>query len=221
MFNLVIAMAEVSETGKRVFYTLFLIIIILLALISFIGGLILFVMKRQGEMFDREIYDAVTHKTVKNEKHFLKYAIKKNNVIFFERSLIPVLLIIVAVVVLLVYQLVTENPNYNPWSVENGFGSLLFIWDFSTIFTLNPGGSTGLLVNWPALTHSPTFDINYWCGYLCGTFFIVGGLWYLFNVQGLIARSVRILHLKKNVFEKSLKDFNFYNVKKKEEKKLD
>lgn len=197
-----------SENIKRVLYTIFLLLIIVLAFLSLIGSVIIFITKKQGELLDREIYDPVKHNVIKSEKHFLKYATKKSNLIFFKKSAIPVLLILVGAIVLIVYDAVNKDWSYNPMSVENGFGSLLFIWDFSTIIKINPEGVIGMVINWPELVHSPTFNIEYWCGYVSGTFFIVGGLWYLFEVQGLIGRLFRIFKLKRSIFDKSLENFN-------------
>lgn len=212
MMGLVIAMAEqVSENSKRVLYTLLLVFIILLALISLIGSAIVAVTKAQGKLLDREVYDPVKRRVVKDKEHFMRYAIKKNNRMFFEQSSLPLLIILIGVAVLFGFYIIGDNWGYNPWSMEEGFGSLLFTWDFSTILTLNPEMGAGLLINWPQLTHTPTFDINNWCGYVCGSCFIVGGAWYLFTVQGLMGRTFRIFHLRNSVFEKSLEDFKFYD----------
>ena len=85
---------------------------------------------------------------------------------------------------------------------------VLITWDFSTIIQVNPGGSAGVLVNWPQVSHSPTFDIHNWCGYIVCLCWLVGGFWYLYCVQGLMGRTLRILHLKKTMFDKSLENYN-------------
>jgi len=196
-----------SENSKRVLYTLFLILIIALALLSFIGWIIITVTKYQGELVDREISDPLRQRVIKTEEHFMKYAIKKNNLLFFEQSSLPLLIVLIGVAVLMLFYIIGDNWGYNPWNMDTGFGSLLFTWDFSTIITINPSMGAGILINWPQVTHSPTFDINNWCGYVCCSCYLVGGLWYLYTVQGLIGRTLRILHLKRKMFDKSLEDF--------------
>ena len=210
MNNLLLAFAQVnSENTKRVLYVVFLIFIILLALLSLIGSIIIRVTKYQGELLDREISDPIRKcRIIKDQKHFTKYAIKKNNLLFFKQSSIPLVIVFSGVIIYLLYCIIGENWGYNPWSIENGFGSLLFTWDFSTIITVNPGGATGVLINWPQLSHTPTFDIRYWCGYISCICWLVGGLWYLYTVQGLMGRTFRILHLRKKMFDKSLENFN-------------
>ena len=210
MINLVFAFAQTnSENTKRVLYTIFLIFIIALALLSLIGATIMRVMNYQGRLLDREISDPIKKcRLVRDQKHFMDYATKKNKLMFFKEASIPMLIMIAGVVLLIIYYAVTDNWSYNPWSMENGFGSLLITWDFSTIFTLNPNGAAGLLVNWPEISHAPSFDIHNWCGYLTCTAWLVGGIWYLYCVQGMVARMFRILRLKKTIYEKSLENFN-------------
>lgn len=211
MINLLLAFAaEInSENTKRALYIAFLLLIIILALLSLIGALVIRITKYQGSLLDREISDPIKKcRLIKDQKHFMKYATKKNRLIFFKQSAIPLAIVFGGVAILLLYYIITDNWSYNPWSVENGFGSLFFTWDFSTIITVNPGGATGVLVNWPQVSHYPTFDIHNWCGYISCTAWLVGGLWYLYTVQGLIGRTLRILHLRKSMFEKSLENFN-------------
>ena len=210
MINFVTAFAEVNnENAKRVLYTIFLILIIALALLSLIGSTILKITHYQGKLLDREISDPIKKcKLIQDQKHFMKYATKKNRIIFFKESLIPVSIILGGVAILIIYYLVTDNWTYNPWSMENGFGSLLLTWDFSTVFQLNPNGAAGLLVNWPQISHVPSFSIHNWCGYITVICWLVGGLWYLYCVQGFVGRTFRIIRLKKTIYEKSLENFN-------------
>lgn len=210
MRNLVFAFAAEggSENTKRVLYTIFLILIIVLAILSLIGGIITKVTKYQGELLDREISDPIRKcRIVREEKHFYKYAKKKNKLIFFKEAAIPLLIICSGVATLLLYVIIGEHWDYNPWSMEDGFGSLLITWDFSTIVKVNPGDSAGVLINWPEVSHVPTFDIKNWCGYISCLCWLIGGFWYLYAVQGLMGRTYRILHLKKKMFDKSLEDF--------------
>ena len=210
MIRFITAFAEVNnENAKRVLYTLFLILIIALALLSLIGSIILKSLDNQGRLLDREISDPIKKcRLIQDQKHFMKYSVKKNKILFFKQSLKPMAIILIGIAVLITYYLVTENWSYNPWSMENGFGSLLITWDFSTIFQLNPAGTSGLLVNWPQISHAPSFDIHNWCGYVTCLCWLVGGVWYLWAVQGLMGRTFRILKLKKTIYEKTLENFN-------------
>lgn len=210
IFAAVAASAQVSnENTKRVLYTLFLIVIIALAFLSFIGSVLIRVTKHQANYLDRNISLPIKRvKVITDQKHFCRYAFKKNRLIFFKEASAPIIIMLVGVIVLMLYYIIGDKWGYNPWNMDTGFGSLLFTWDFSTIITVNPGGAAGILFNWPELTHSPTFDIHNWCGYICCTCWIIGGCWYLYIVQGLMGRTARIFHLRKTIFDDSLENFN-------------
>ena len=102
----------------------------------------------------------------------------------------------------------TENWSYDPWSIEEGFGSLFPFWDFSKIFQVNVQGTVGLLINWPTLTHAPTFLIENWCGYLCCLAWLTGGVWYIYATIGLIGRHFRGRELANKMY--TLGGFNLY-----------
>lgn len=210
MIRIISAFAEVSnENAKRVLYTLFLILIIVLALLSLIGSTILKIMNYQGKLLDREISDPIKKcRLVQDQKHFMKYAVKKNKILFFKDALLPVSIILLGVAILMLYYLIGDYWDYNPWNMETGFGSLLITWDFSTIIQKSPEGTTGILINWPQISHAPSFSIHNWCGYITCTCWLVGGFWYLYCVQGLMGRTFRILRLKKTIYDKSLENFN-------------
>lgn len=210
MPSLLFAFAQLTtENTKRVLFILFLIIIIVLAILSVIGGGILRLINHQGRMLDRHISDPIRKcRIVKDQKHFVRYASKKNKILFFHEALPPVCILLGATLFLILYYAIGDKWGYNPWSMDTGFGSLLITWDFSTIIRINPDGYTGVLINWPKISHSPTFDIHNWCGYIVGTAYLVGGLWYLYTVQGYVARFFRIMRLRRTMFDKSLDDFN-------------
>lgn len=210
MTNLLFAFAQINaENTKRIFYIIFLILIIALVVLSVIGYGIIRLTNHQGKMLDRAIHDPIKKcRIIKDQKHFMRYAIKKNKLLFFHQAMIPVLIMLGGTVILLLYCAIGDKWGYNPWSMNDGFGSLLITWDFSTIITINPGDAKGILINWPKISHVPHFDIHNWCGYIVGICYLVGGLWYLYTVNGLIGRTLRILHLRKTIFEKSLEGFN-------------
>ena len=67
---------------------------------------------------------------------------------------------------------------------------------------------------WPQLYEEigyPQFVAEAIPSYLAVLGIAVGGLWYLFQVQALIARSLRINSLCDSIFEKSLEGFNINN----------
>jgi len=208
-----ISFIQLSESDKRVLIGVLLIFIIVLILVWWIGYLIARLMKYSGKKIDNHVSDVVTNFVITDPKHFRKYAHKKNWRIFFKRAKIPVLIILVGSAVLLVKEII-DGFTYNPFNKETGFASLLFLWEsipedsYTEVWFL----PFKVLKQLPPPTHTPTFVPEAWAGYIFVTCLIVGGIWYLIDVSGLIARGIRIRKLSDTIFSKDLDNFNQNNV---------
>ena len=109
-------------------------------------------------------------------------------------------------IVLLIRDIATKDFAYNVVEHnQTGFGTLLFVWDFSGCFKRD---GISLVLNWPALINTPHFEVNAIVSYIFMTSMIVGGIWYLIALQSLIARTIRMYYISTKVFEKSLDGFN-------------
>lgn len=211
MFNLLTFAEQQSDTGKRILYIVLILVIVALALLSLIGWCLVTFTKYRGSKLDEEIAPAVRTGIITDGKEFRKYYPKKNILMFYKDALAPVLIILGGTLLYIIFMAATENWSYNPWSQDEGFGSLFFTWDFSKIFQVNVNGTVGLLINWPETTHSPEFKIENWCGYLSCTAWIVGAVWYLYAIIGLIGRHFRGRSLAKQIYSVG-KDFNIYDA---------
>ena len=204
-FNFLI---QLTETDKRILIALFLVLILVFVLIGLLGSLIIRTMKYQGKKCDTLVSDAVTWKVIKDPKHLRKYARKKNARHFLKQAWIPVLFIIIAVVTIVIHNIINKNWAYNPFNLEDGFGTLFFIWDFenpdvyTTVFGLK------VLAKWPDLIRGPEPSLAAIYAYIAIPFFVVGVIWYLVVAQAYLARTIRAHRLSKQVFEKSLEGFN-------------
>lgn len=199
---------QLSENDKRIIIALCIAIILLFVLIGFLGSLIVKTMKWQGKKCDTLVSDVVTNRIVTTPHQLRVYARKKNSRYFIKQAWIPVVLIIVGVLIIIIRDIVKQNWAYNPFNTEDGFGTLLFIWNFqdpdsyTTVFGLK------LLAKWPPLSNEPHFVVEAICAYISVPLVIVGGLWYLVAAQAYLARTMRAHKLAKQVFEKSLEGFN-------------
>ena len=202
MFNVFISL---SENDKRLIFAILLVLILVIVLIGYIGFLVTRVMKWQGKKLDTLVADAVVTRVITDKHHFIRYARKKNWRLFFKQSYIAILLMIFAVVMLIIRDAVYKDFSYNPFNKDNGFGSLLFLWDFSVCFKKE---GISLVVNWPKLVNTPHFVLDAWGGYLFVIFITIGGIWYLVALQSLIARTLRMYKLSTTAFEKTLEGFN-------------
>ena len=198
---------QLSETDKRVLFALLIIFILLVVIIAYIGYLINVVMKRQGKRIEQYVSDVVFTRVITDPKHFKQYARKKNWQIFYKKSKWPILLVAAAFILLLVYE-IFNNFAYNPFSSENGFGTLLFSWDFADPELYQTFFGIKLISKWPALSNTPHFVAEAWCGYIFVPLFLIGVIWYLGCVQALIARYLHISKLSESIFSKNLENFN-------------
>ena len=198
---------KLSENDRRIIIALLFAIIILFVLIGLLGSLVVRIMKWQGKKCDALINEVVVNRIVTTPRQLKSYARKKNSRYFIKQAWVPVILITVGVILLVIHNAVFKNWKYNPFNTNDGFGTLLFAWDFGHIFT-KPETGTGILVNWPKLINEPHFESKALFSYFIVPCFTVGGLWYFFIAQGYLARTMRAHKLAKTVFDKSLDNYN-------------
>ena len=197
---------SLSENDKRLIFALLLVFILVFVLIGYIGFLITRVMKWQGKKLDHVVADPVVTRVITDKKHFKRYARKKNWRLFFKQSYIGVLILLTGGLVLLFRDIFTHDFAYQVFDHKTtGFGTILFVWDFSSCFKFQSGS---LVLNWPVLINTPHLVAEAWASYIFVTCLIVGGLWYLIALQALIARTIRMYHLSTSAFEKTLEGFN-------------
>ena len=196
---------SLSENDKRFLFAILLVFIIVLVLIGYIGYLVTRIMKWQGKKMDTLVADPVITRVITDKHHFISYARKKNWRLFFKQSYIGILILLFGVIMLLIRDGVYKDFSYNPFNTKDGFGSLIFVWDYSVCFK-REGAS--LIVQWPKLINTPHFEIKAWGGYLFAISLFVGGAWYLVALQSLIARTFRMYSLSNTAFEKTLNGFN-------------
>ena len=202
MFSLI----ALSENDKRLIFALLIVLILVFVLIGYIGFLITRVMKWQGKKLDSLVADPVMTHVITTKRHFYRYARKKNWRLFFKQAAIGVLIMLTGATVLLIRNLVMKDFAYNVFDHhKTGFGTLLFVWDFSGCFKRD---GISLILNWPVLINTPHFSVEAIVSYIFMTSMIVGGIWYLVALQSLVARTIRMYTVSTKVFEKSLEWFN-------------
>lgn len=194
-----------SENDKRLIFAILIVLILVFVLIGYIGFLVTRVMKWQGKKLDTIVADPVITRVITDKHHFIRYARKKNWRLFFKQSYVAILIMLLAVIILIVRDAIYKDFSYNPFNKDNGFGTLLFVWDFSVCFKRE---GISLILNWPALVNTPHFVIEAWGGYLFVILSLIGGVWYLIALQSLIARTIRMFQLSTSAFEKTLEGFN-------------
>lgn len=195
-----------SENDKRLIFAILLIFILVFVVIGYIGYIITRIMKWQGKKLDHVVADPVITRVITDKKHFKRYARKKNWRLFFKQSYIAVLILLTGSLVLLFRDIFTHDFAYQVFDHKTtGFGTILFIWDFSKCIQFQSGS---LILNWPVLINTPHLVAEAWASYIFVICLIVGGVWYLIALQSLISRTIRMYQLSTSAFEKTLEGFN-------------
>lgn len=203
-----IFLIQLTETDKRIIIALCLVLILVFVLIGLLGSLIIRTMKYQGKKCDTLVSDVVVNKIVKTPKQLKKYARKKNSRYFLKQAWIPVLFIIIGVVTIVIHNAINKDWTYNPFNSTDGFGTLLFLWDFKDPDSYTIVFGIKVLAKWPPLYHEPKPVIEAIYSYIAVPFLVIGSIWYLVVAQAYLARTIRMHKLSKQVFEKSLDGFN-------------
>ena len=203
-----IILVQLTENDKRIIIARCLVVILVFVLIGLIGSLIIRTMKWQGKKCDTLISDVVTNRIVTTPFQLRKYARKKNVRHFIKQAWIPLLIILVGALVYIIHNIVYNNWAYNPFNYNDGFGTLLFIWDFNDPDSYAVVFGIKLLAKWPPLINQPHVTVDAIWSYFAVPLVIIGFLWYLVVAQAWLARTIRAWKLSKQVFEKSLEGFN-------------
>lgn len=201
---------QLTENDKRLIFAFFLILILVFVIIGVIGYLVVRVMKAQSVRIDDKVYDVVTTRVITEKKEFKKYAHRKNWHMFYKSAQIPIIILLCAGLCVLIHYIVNNFDGTSLFDARKGFSTLLFLWDYEGTPTTSVMGVT-VWSEWPKLYEdigSPQFVLQALPSYLAVPGFAIGVIWYLVEVQALIARGLRIRKLSNQVFAKSLEGFN-------------
>lgn len=199
---------KLSENDKRIIIAICLVIILLFVLIGVIGSIVVRTMKWQSKKCDTLVSDVVVNHIVTTPHQLRVYARKKNARYFIKQAWIPILLILAGVLIIIIHNAVTKNWSYNPFNTDDGFGTLLFVWNFKDPDSYTKVFGITVMASWPPLANEPHFVVEALASYFAVPLVIVGACWYLVVAQAYLARTLRAYKLSKQVFEKSLDGFN-------------
>lgn len=199
-----ISFIKLTENDKRLIIVLLLIIILLFVIAGYVGLLVRKIMKIQAKKADDMLHDVVAAGVITSEGKLLRFGIRKNWRVFFKYSWIPFLIILFSLSLLLFYCIFSGNWSYNIWDYEKeGFNTLFFIHDWGHFFE---SSSEGFSITWPKLISSPHLSADAWVSYIFVPGMVIGGAWYLFEVQGYIARAFKIYKLSRTAFRKTMEN---------------
>ena len=195
-----------TENDKRILISLGILLILLFVIVGYIGLLVERIMKHQAKKAGTMMHDVVAAKVITTEKEFKKFGKKKNRRLFAKQALIPVSILFVALIIYIIYGAISHNWGLKLFDYKEGFGSLLFLWDFSDPNIYVEFFGMKIIGKWPPILNTPHWVANAWASYIIVPCIFIGGIWYLVVVQAHIARTFRLRKLAKTVFNPTLDD---------------
>jgi hypothetical protein len=197
-----VSLIKLTENDKRLIIVLLLVVILLFVIAGYVGLLVRKIMNAQASKADDMLHDVVEAGVITNERKLLTFGIRKNWREFFKRVWIPFLIMLSVSTIFLFYCIFSKNWSYNIWDYKKqGFNTLFYVHDWSSFYQAN---TEGFSITWPKLISSPHLSGEAWVSYIFVPGMIVGGTWFMFEVQGYIARAFRIYKLSKKAFRKTM-----------------
>ena len=201
-------LVKLSDNDKSIIIALLLLIILVFVLCGFFGSLIIRTMKWQAKKCDALIHEVVVNRIVTTPRQLRVYARKKNRRCFIKQAWIPLVMIISGVLLIVLHNAIFHNWSYNPFNKDDGFSTLLFVWDFGNKDCYTKVFFLTLLKEWPPLINTPHFVPEALFSYFAIPALLVGGVWYIVAAQSYLARTIRAIRLSKSVFSSNLENFN-------------
>lgn len=196
---------QLTENDKRVLISLGILLILIFVIVGYIGLIVERIMKRQAKKAGTMMHDVVAAKIITNEKDFLRYGRKKNNRLFMKQALIPSAILFFALIIYIIYGAVSRNWRLNLFDHEKeGFGTIMFLWNFSDPSIYIKFFGMTIIGNWPPLMNTPHWEATAWASYIIVPCLFVGGIWYLVATQAHIARTFKLKKLSKTIFNPTL-----------------
>lgn len=204
MSNISPMIYALSENDKRLLFSVFLVVIFIVAIIGLLSYLIVRIIKWQGRRMDTLVHDVVVTKVIIDKKHFLSYGRKKNYALFFKQTFIPIIIVLVGLLIWIIKCSIDRDFSYNPFNTETGFGTLFWTWKFSGEYT----EGTWIKFNKIVIDNYPHLTAQAWAGYLACPCFLTAITWYFISTLGFIGRTYMLYKRSKEIFEKSLEGYN-------------
>lgn len=205
-------LVRLTENDKRILIGICIAIILLFVLIGILGSLVIKTMKYQGKKCDALIADVVTARLIKTPAQLRRYARKKNTRYFIKQAWLPLLFTIIGVGSLFAHNIIKDDWTYNPFNLTDGFGTLIYTWNFNDpdMYTYIFGFK--VIADWPPIATRPHFEMEAIYSYAFVVFSFIGLFWYLIVSQAYLARTIRASKLSKKLFEKTLDNFDLSAV---------
>lgn len=203
---------KLTENDKRIIWMFVLIIVAILSFLILISLVIEKIGKKQAKRVDILMHDLVMAGFVDTKKKFKKLALKKSNIYFYRHSRIAVLLILLHFISAFLFVQFYEGTTYAGLYTNYetyGLATIFPIYDFNNIIKTDFFGLFEIITGFGDPISTPHFVIDALFAYISIPIFFVGGIMFLFQVQGLIARTIRIHRLARKIYSKNLENVQY------------
>jgi len=196
-----------QSTFFKVLITIAIILLSLFFIFGLIGRLVQVILKNQSKRVDKMMSKLIVAKVIKDEKHFKKVANYKSRIFFYKHSIAPILILLVALILYIISISIYTSSSGTYISMFYIFFKTIFPWEgqISYAFPLGIAGLDTLTAVTPFSSY-PTYYVV--LSLITISLFFIGLFYYLFEVQGYLARKYRIYKLSGSMFSKNLDEID-------------
>lgn len=200
----IVTLIKLSENDKRVLICLCLLILLIIVLIGYLQKLVSYIMKRQGMIIDKMMYDITKARVITKEREFVREASYKSHVYFVKQSWISATLLLLTTLVFILYTRFMHSDDYSYFVKSWNELTFELSWPTEKFFGLT------IPNNWPDVVKYPdwTWSIDKYFTLLITLIYCVAGVFYLVQCQALLARRQRIWKLKGTFFTKNINNLD-------------
>ena len=209
MFNLLPMLIQLSETDKRIFVALCIVLIIAFVLVAYIGKGVASLMRKHAKRIDGYMYDLCRAGLVKTPKDFFMQVLKREikHLYIKTRWAFRITLSLTAALIMLAIVLKLSGPDKPLFAFYGeSLHNLLIIldWPRGTFF-----GIENFIVDWPTVARwpEPKFNIASIVTYLSLIGYAYAIVVFFNNIVGFIGKLLRANEKSKDVFAKDLDEF--------------
>jgi hypothetical protein len=198
---------KLTENDKRLALAFGLVLVAILAIFIILALLIERVAKKQGERIETMMHDLVMSGMIETKKKFISIANKKNMIYFYRHSRIAMGLLFLHFISAIIYISVFSEFTYAGLFTDYetyGLATIFPIYDWENPIYTNFFGIGQIITGLGDPISTPHFSIYALYSYISIPVLFVGGIMFLFQVQGFLARTIKTHLLAKKIYSKKL-----------------
>lgn len=210
-----IFLLKLTENDKRTILMFVLLIVAILSLLIMIALIIEKVGKKQAKRIDILMHDVVVTGVVDSKRKFIHLANKKNNIYFYRHARWSMLILFIWAIATLIFCLTYEGATFAGLFTDYekyGLATIFPIYDLENPILTDFFGWFQIITGYGDPISTPHFSMDALFAYISIPIFFVGGLMFLFQVQGHLARTIRTYRLASKIYSKNLDNVKYNSL---------